>query len=231
MIIITKDDIYNYLTDQDLNKIDKNIKSKLYFYNLKESLNKSDAKLILYNQKYFYISYGFWFNYIKIIIINNNNYNDIKIYIKYPNNDRVFYDMMYNISVEHDFSINKKRIDYNNTIIDYYLNNNYKFIKKGHINKKILLKYKMNYYYYIYYYNHTSLYYFNKYFVFILKKCRFRYIIIKKFNLNNIIINLLFFVYIYICIYYIMIIITKDNISNYLTDQDINIIIKNKKIK
>ena len=131
---------------------------------LKKLIKNRSAKAQLYKQKYYIYNQA---DYFKRIIIISNNFNDIKIHINYNNKDRTCYYITYNktIFVKNSFYPNFKYIDYINKNITYYFNNNYKLIKIGYITKKILLNYKMNYYYYIYYYNHTSLYYFNKYFV------------------------------------------------------------------
>jgi len=190
MIIITKDNISNYLTDQDINIIDKNI-NKCYYFEGLNILTKDKKCKIIYNQKYYFISYiNTWYRDI-IYIINNNNFNDITIYIKYKNTDKYNIINKHNlkISVVYLFSINKKTISYNNKTISYYYNNNYKCIIIGNKVKKIFLNY-----YYIYYYNYTSLYYYNNYFLFILKISKYKIYLRINSNLNNNINNLLFFV-------------------------------------
>ena len=192
---ITNNNIYNYLTEKDINIIDKNINKYISFFcGVIKFIKGMYGKVILYNQKYYFISEII--GNIEIIIINNNNYNDIKIYTKYPTKN---WYIKYNnyVNIDYIFSINVKRIWYNNKTIEYNYNYNYKLIKIGNISKKIFIMYN----YYIYYNsinNFTLLYYYNNYFLFILKKTQFRYIYfdIIKVNLNNIIINLLFFVYI-----------------------------------
>jgi len=220
MIIITKDNISNYLTEQDINIIDKNIKNEILFFSLNELIKDTKCKII-YNYKYYFISYNDH-RYNDIIIIINNNLNDSIIYFKYKNKDKYSIINKHNliIFVVYLFSDNKKEINYNNKTITYYYNNNYKLIKIGTKVKKIFLNY-----YYIYYGNYSSLYYYNNYFLLILKTYKYRFYIRIKSNLNNSINNLFFFVYI---------IITKDNISNYLIDQNINKsgkIIYNQKLK
>ena len=191
MIIITKDNISNYLTDQDINIIDKNINKCYYFRGLNELIKDTNNKII-YNHKYYFISYiNNWVSDL-IYIINNNNYNDINIYIKYNNKDKYNIINKHNlqISVLYLFRYNKKTISYNNKNISYFYNNNYKIIKMDNKVKKIFLNY------YIYYNNYSSLYYYNNYFLFILKTSKYKNYLRIKSNLNNNINNLLFFVYI-----------------------------------
>jgi len=205
MIIITKDNISNYLTDHDINIIDININKKMLFCGLNIFIFNKFGEFLLCNKKYYYITYNNGCCY-KIIIINNNNYNDIKIYIQYKNYDKICYYIIKNISIVYIYQNNNINIDYNytNKSIEYYLNynNNYKLIEIGTKTKKIFLDYKINYYYIYYssdYYNYYSLYYYYNYFLFIMKICKYKFNIkrniIHKLNLNNII-NLLFFVYI-----------------------------------
>jgi len=200
MIIITNDNISNYLTDQDINIIDNYINKKIYFMGLNTLIKyKKDKKfkkiknhfkkfIMIYNHKYYFISYNDNIYNDIIIIINNNNYNDIKIYIKYKSKDK--YSIINNdISVFYFFYTNKKIIIYKYKFIEYYFNFNYKLIEIGTKVKKIFLNY-----YYIYYKNYSSLYYYNNYFLFILKTYKNRNYTRIKSNLNNIIYNLLFFV-------------------------------------
>jgi len=199
MIIITKDNISNYLTDHDINIIDTNINKKMYFIGLNELIkdNKDNNCKIIYNHKYYFISYNYNNYNDTIIIINNDNYNDIKIYIKYINTGWDIFNIIKNIDINfYCYYINRKIINYNkNKIIEYNYNYNYKLIKIDTKIKKIFLNY---YYIYYncnnYYNNYTSLYYYNNYFLFILKIYKNRYYIKIKSNLNNNINNLLFFV-------------------------------------
>jgi len=195
MIIITKDNISNYLTNQDINIIDKNINKRMLFSGLNELIkdikdNKDNNCKIIYNHKYYFISilYIYYHCYNKIIIINKNNFNDIKIYIKFDK-DWGYFNMIKNIDVYFYCYTNTKIINYYYKTIAYYTN--YKIIKIGTKVKKIFLNY-----YYIYYKNYSSLYYYNNYLLLILKTYKYRNYIRIKSNLNNIIYNLLFFVYI-----------------------------------
>jgi len=197
MIIITKDNISNYLTNQDINIIDKNINKKMYFNGLNELIkdnkynkDKKDKKCkIIYNQKYYFISYNDHNYNDKIIIINNDNYNDIKIYIKYINTGWDYFNISKNIDIIFYCYTNTKIIKYKYKTIQYNYKYNYKLIQIGTKIKKIFLNY-----YYIYYNNYTSLYYYNNYLLLILKPYKNRHYTEIKSNLNNIIYNLLFFV-------------------------------------
>ena len=204
MIIITKDNISNYLTDQDINIIDKNINKKIYFSGLnglikdnkykKDKKDKKDKKCkIIYSQKYYFISILYINHYYnnQIILINNNNFNDIIIYIKYINKDWYCFNIIKNIDIFFYCYNNRKIIDCKNKIIEY--NYNYKLIQMCTKAKKIFLNY---YYIYYNYNNYYALYYSNNYFLFILKISKYRNYIRIKYNLNNNINNLLFFVYI-----------------------------------
>ena len=203
-MIITKDNISNYLTDQDINIIDKNINKKIYFSGLnglikdnkykKDKKDKKDKKCkIIYSQKYYFISILYINHYYnnKIILINNNNFNDIKIFIEYTNKDWDYFNIIKNIDIIFYSYNNKKIIKYKYKTIEYNYKYNYKLIQIGTKVKKIFLNY-----YYIYYNNYTSLYYYNNYFLFILKTYKNRHYTEIKSNLNNNINNLLFFVYI-----------------------------------
>jgi len=196
MIIITKDNISNYFTDQDINIIDKNINKKKYFTGLNELIKDKDNKYkkckIIYNHKYYfisilYINHHYYNN--QIILINNNNFNDIKIYIKYINTGWDYFNISKNIDIIFYSYTNTKIIEYKYKTIQYNYKYNYTLIQIGTKIKKIYLNY-----YYIYYNNYTSLYYYNNYFLFILKKYKNRHYTEVKSNLNNIIYNLLFFV-------------------------------------
>ena len=111
MIIITKDNISNYLTDQDINIIDKNINKCYYFRGLNELIKDTNNKII-YNHKYYFISYiNNWSSYI-IYIINNNNFNDINIYIKYKNKDWNYFNIIKNINIIFYFYTNAKIIEF-----------------------------------------------------------------------------------------------------------------------
>ena len=190
MIIITKDNISNYLTDQDINIIDKNINKCYYFRGLNELIKDTNNKII-YNHKYYFISYiNNWVSDL-IYIINNNNYNDINIYIKYKNKYLNYFNIIKNIDIFFYCNTNKKIINYKYKIIEYYYNCNCKIIRIGTKVKKIFLKY-----YYIYYSNYSPYYYYyyNNYLLFILKISKYRNYTRIKYNLNNIIYNLLFFV-------------------------------------
>ena len=49
MIIITKDNIYNYLTEKDIDIIDETINNKTYFKSLYELIEDNRGKII-YNE-------------------------------------------------------------------------------------------------------------------------------------------------------------------------------------
>jgi len=203
MIIITKDNITKYLTDQDINIIDININKKIYFSGLNELIkdikdnkdnkdNKDKNTKIIYNHKYYFISILYINHYYNdiIIIINNNNFNDIKIFIEYKNKGWNYINIIKNIDIFFYSYSNTKFIKYKYKTIEYNYKYNYKLIKIGTKVKKIFLNY-----YCIYYNNYSSYYYYNNYLLFILKTYKNRHYIEIKSNLNNIIYNLLFFVY------------------------------------
>ena len=60
--------------------IDENINNKTYFKSLYDFIEDLSGKII-YNHKYYFISYITYGRNI-IIIINSNNFTDIKIFIK-----------------------------------------------------------------------------------------------------------------------------------------------------
>ena len=203
MIIITKDNISNYLTEKDINIIDKNINKKMYFSGLNELIKykkykkckkykKSKKCKIIYNQKYYFISYNDHNYNDKIILINNNNFNDIKIFIDYKNKDWDYFNIIKNIDITFYSYTNTKIIKYNYKTIEYNYEYNYKLIKIGIKVKKIFL----NYYYIYNNFNNYSLYYYYycNNFLFILKIFEYRNYTRIKYNLNIIIYNLLLFV-------------------------------------
>jgi hypothetical protein len=142
MRIITKDNISNYLTDQDINIIDKNINKKIYFSGLNGLIKDKTWKKckIIYNQKYYFISYNDHNYYDKIILINNNNFNDIKIFIEYKNKDWDYFNIIKNIDIYFYCYTNTKIIEYKYKTIAYYYKYNYKLIEIGTKVKKIFFK-------------------------------------------------------------------------------------------
>ena len=105
MIIITKDNISNYLTDKYINIIDKNI---ICFSGL-NGIFKNKKNKIIYNHKYYFILKSCIYNtyYTNTIININNNYNDIKIYTKYNGKEWNFFNIIKNIYVYFNYYTKK----------------------------------------------------------------------------------------------------------------------------
>ena len=134
---INLENIYNYLTNENIIFINNVIYKIYYNYDLLYILNKNEY--FLYNLKKNYIIIN---NYNPVVIINLNNINDIKIYYDRQSLNKIL----------------KKQIYYNNDdiYIGYYKNqkhiiDNYKKKTKkiylNNINKRVINIYKENYYY------------------------------------------------------------------------------------
>jgi len=206
---INLENIYNYLTNENIIFINNVIYKIYYNYDLLYILNKN--KYFLYNLKKNYIIIN---NYNPVVIINLNNINDIIIYYDRQSLNQIL----------------KKQIYYNNDdiYIGYYKNQKYIIDNSKKTQKKIYLnninKIKINIYKENYYYNYTI----NK--NIITKKIRINHIYYSNLGID------IMYIYTYNCKIYIKQINSYLKLYNYIIEYDIyhifNLIITyNTKIK
>ena len=115
-IKINENNIFNYLTNNDIITIQQNIDQQILYFNFMDFVLKSTNIYLIISKNLLYIYY----NKI-VVIINIKNINDIIIY---NNNNKTYYNFENDIIVNYASEIESKYIKYKNKNIKHFILDN-----------------------------------------------------------------------------------------------------------